>query len=165
MAEGRMSQIMSQGDGFGQVLVQKHGPGDGAGNLGHFQGMGQPGAVLVPRWIEKNLGLVFEPPKGVAEKDAVLIHLKCRANGTGILGPGAAPGFGTPAPEGGDEIGLALFELFTQVGGACGDLVFCFCYHGVHRFWPILTGRPSTTASWISVFDPSRNGNFWMDSC
>ena len=36
MAEGRVAKIVAQGDGFDQILVEAQGPGDGAGNLGHF---------------------------------------------------------------------------------------------------------------------------------
>ena len=48
MAERGMPQVVGQTDGLGQVLVQPQGPGDGSGDLGHLQGMGEPGAVVIP---------------------------------------------------------------------------------------------------------------------
>ena len=48
MAKGGMPQIMPQGNGFGQILVQAQRPGNGAGNLIHLQRVGQPGAVMIP---------------------------------------------------------------------------------------------------------------------
>ncbi len=48
VAKGRVTQVMGQADGLGQVLVQAQGAGNGAGDLRHLQRMGQPGAVQVP---------------------------------------------------------------------------------------------------------------------
>ena len=47
VAEGRVPQIMAQGDGLGQILVQAQGAGYRAGDLGDFQRVGQAGAVVV----------------------------------------------------------------------------------------------------------------------
>lgn len=59
VAERSMSQVVSQGDRFGQVLVEAKGAGNGPGNLGDFQSVGQPGPEMVFDRRNKNLGLVF----------------------------------------------------------------------------------------------------------
>jgi hypothetical protein len=59
MAEGSVAKVMSQSDGFGQILIQTQGFSDGAGYLGDFKGMGQPGSVMVSEGGEENLGLVL----------------------------------------------------------------------------------------------------------
>ena len=36
VAERWMSQVVGQGDGFGQILIEAHLPGDGPADLGDF---------------------------------------------------------------------------------------------------------------------------------
>ena len=47
VAKGGVPQVVSQGDGLGQVFVEPQAPGDGAGDLGDLQRVGQTGAVVV----------------------------------------------------------------------------------------------------------------------
>ena len=47
VAEGSVPRVVGQTDGFGQVLVQPQGAGNGAGDLRHLQCVGEPGAVEV----------------------------------------------------------------------------------------------------------------------
>lgn len=42
-----MSQVVAQGDRFGQIFVQGESPGNGPGDLRHFQSVGQPGPEVV----------------------------------------------------------------------------------------------------------------------
>ena len=59
MAKGGVAQVVAQGDGFGEVLVQTKRAGDGAGDLRDFERMGKPGAVVVPLGRKKDLGLLL----------------------------------------------------------------------------------------------------------
>ena len=59
MAERRVPKVVAERDGFGQVLVEAQGAGDGAGDLADFQRMGQPRAVVVPLRGEKDLRLLL----------------------------------------------------------------------------------------------------------
>ena len=59
VAEGGVAQIVAQGDGLGQVLVQGQGPGDGPGDTIDLQGVGHAGAVVVSLGQEEHLGLVL----------------------------------------------------------------------------------------------------------
>ena len=76
VAVGRVAQIMPQGDGLRQILVQPQGPGQGPGHLGNLQRVGQPGPVVIPLRGEKYLGLELQPPKGFAVDDAVPVPLE-----------------------------------------------------------------------------------------
>jgi hypothetical protein len=94
MAKGRMPQVMGQGNGFGQVFVQPKGSGDGAGHLGDFQSVGQPGAVVIPNGGEKNLGLMLQAAERLAVNNAIAISLEGGsqwARGFWMLTPLASP--------------------------------------------------------------------------
>ena len=43
VAEGGVPQVVCQGDGLGQILVEAQGAGDGAADLGDLDGMREPG--------------------------------------------------------------------------------------------------------------------------
>ena len=47
VAERGVTQVVAEGDGLGQVLVQVQRPGDGPGDLAHFEGVGQARPVMV----------------------------------------------------------------------------------------------------------------------
>ena len=100
VAEGGVAEIVPQGDGLGQVLVEAQGPGDGAGHLGHLQGMGQARAVVVPQGCQEHLGLVLEPPEGVAVDDPVAVELKGGAHLARILRDRPSLGLGAGTGEG-----------------------------------------------------------------
>jgi hypothetical protein len=76
MAERGVAEVVAEGDGLGQVLVEpqadRHGPGD----LRHLEHMGQAGAVMVAGRGEEDLGLVLEPPEGLGMDDPVPVALK-----------------------------------------------------------------------------------------
>ena len=59
MTKGGVPQVVRQRDGFGQILVQPQRAGDGAGDLGYLQRMGQPGAVMVALRRQKHLCFVL----------------------------------------------------------------------------------------------------------
>jgi hypothetical protein len=73
MAEGRVAQIVSQSDGFGQVLVQPQGPGGGPSDLGHLERVGEPNAVMVALGRDEDLRLVLEATKRLRVDDAVAV--------------------------------------------------------------------------------------------
>ena len=87
-----MAQVMAQGDGLGQILVQVKAPGNGPGNAGHLQGMGHAGAVVVPFRLEKDLGLMHQPAEGFGVDDPVDIPLVTGADLAGGNWPQAAFG-------------------------------------------------------------------------
>jgi len=64
MPERCVSNIVSQGDGFGQVFIERQRAGNGAGNLGDFNRVREAGTEQVAFVIDENLGLVFQPTEG-----------------------------------------------------------------------------------------------------
>ena len=60
MAERRMAEIVRQRQRFGEILVEAELPGQRAGDLRHFEGVGQPGAVMIAFMEHEHLGLVLE---------------------------------------------------------------------------------------------------------
>ena len=75
MAERRVAQVVRQRQRFGQVLVQPKGAGDGAGDLGDLDAVGQPGAVEIALVVDEDLGLVLQFSKRGAVDDAVAVAL------------------------------------------------------------------------------------------
>jgi hypothetical protein len=65
MTERGMSEIMRQGYRMGQILVGSNVLGNAAGNLRGFQRMREPGSVMIPFIVGKNLGFVFQSAKGL----------------------------------------------------------------------------------------------------
>ena len=47
VTEGGMPQIVGQGDGFSEILVQVQGPRDIPRNSGHLDGVCQPGPEVI----------------------------------------------------------------------------------------------------------------------
>ena len=60
MPEGRVADVVPEGDRFGEVLVQGEGTGNRPGYLSYLQGMGQTRAVMIPCWRQKHLCFVLE---------------------------------------------------------------------------------------------------------
>ena len=95
MAERRMAKVMGQRQRFGEILVETELPRDGAGDLRHFQRMGEPGPVMIALVEHEHLGLVLETAKCRRMDHPVAIPAKRAAGRTFWLGeqPAAtAPG-------------------------------------------------------------------------
>ena len=81
VAEGRMSDIVQQGEGFNEVLVQAHGAAHGARDRGDFHGMREACAVVVAHGAGEDLGLAAESAEGGRVQDAVTVTLEGTAIG------------------------------------------------------------------------------------
>ena len=73
MAERGMSQIVAQRNRLCQIFVQPQGPGDGPGDLGNLQGMGQPSTVMIPLRRKKHLGFPFQAAERLTVDDPVTV--------------------------------------------------------------------------------------------
>ena len=73
MAERRVAEVVGQRQRLGQVLVEPELAGQRAGDLGDFQRMGQPGAVVIALVEHEHLGLVLEPAEGGGMDDPVAV--------------------------------------------------------------------------------------------
>ncbi len=92
MAEGRMADVVNQGERFGQVDVQAECCGDGAGDLRDFERVGQTVAEVVGVAAGEDLGFGFETAEGAGMDDAVAVALEVVAVGMLRLGETASAG-------------------------------------------------------------------------
>ena len=73
MAERGMAEVMGQRQRLGEVLVEPELPGQRAGDLRHFQRVGQPGAVMIAFVEHEYLGFVLQAAKSGGMDHAVAI--------------------------------------------------------------------------------------------
>ncbi len=76
MSERGMAEVVRQCQCFRQILVEAKLPGQGAGDLCHFQGVGESGTVVVALMKHEDLGFVFQTTKGGRMDDPVAIAPK-----------------------------------------------------------------------------------------
>ena len=79
VAERRVADVVGQGDGLGQVLVQPQPAGDRAGHLRDFEGVREPGAVVVVDGGDEHLRLAGHAAEGGAVDDPLAVPLVERA--------------------------------------------------------------------------------------
>ena len=91
MAERRVAEVMRQRERFGEILVEPERTRERARNLLHFQGMRQPGAVMVALVEHEDLGLVLQAAEGSGMDDAVAIPAEIVAARARRLGDEPAP--------------------------------------------------------------------------
>jgi hypothetical protein len=99
MSEGGVAEVVGQGQGLGQVLVQPQGAADGAGDLRHFEAVGQPCAVIVALVVHEYLRLVLQAPEGGGVDDAVPVALERGAHAALRLGVQPPARFFRPASK------------------------------------------------------------------
>jgi len=80
-----MSQVVSQGNGLGQIFIKVQRARYGSGDLGNLQCMSETRNVVVTERCYENLGFVLQPPEGIAMDNPVPIALKFGTHGTGIF--------------------------------------------------------------------------------
>ncbi|MBT9161053.1 MAG: hypothetical protein DDT27_01655 [Dehalococcoidia bacterium] len=86
MPERGVTQVMSQRDGFGEILIEVQRPGDGASDLRNLEGMGEPGYIVIPWGGDEDLSLVLEAAKRLRVNDAVSVTLKLGAHRARFFG-------------------------------------------------------------------------------
>ena len=94
MAERRVAEVMGERQRLGQVLVEPERAGERAGDLGHFERVGEPGAEMIALVKDEDLRLVGEPAERGRMDDAVAIAAERIAGGRRRLAvePAAALG-------------------------------------------------------------------------
>ena len=93
MAERRMAEVVRQRQRLGEVLVEPERARQRAGDLGDFERMGEPGAVMVALVIDEHLRLVRQPAERGRMDDAVAVAPEVVAGRAGRLRHSAGPGF------------------------------------------------------------------------
>ena len=89
-----VAAVVAEGDGLGERDVEPERGGDAAGHLGHLEGVGEAGALVVVR-EDEDLGLAGQPAEGGGVEDAVPIALEAGAPRVRLL----LPLRGAPAPR------------------------------------------------------------------
>lgn len=114
VAEGAVADVVSQGDALGQVLVGPQRACDGAPDRGHLKGVGQPGAVVVGRAVDEDLGLVLQAAETLAVDHAVAVALEVGA--VLVRGLAVAPAAAVRAAHGvrGEHGRLLILEFFSR---------------------------------------------------
>ena len=79
MAEGRVAEVVRQGQRLRQILVEPERAGERAGDLAHLDGMGQPRAEMIALVIDEDLRLVLEAAEGRRMDDPVPVALELAA--------------------------------------------------------------------------------------
>ena len=90
VAEGRMADVMRQRQGLGEIGIQSQRGRDGAGDLGHFDGVRQAVAEMIGIARGEDLGFGFEAAKGARVDDAIAIARVIVSIGMRRLGPATA---------------------------------------------------------------------------
>ena len=80
VAERRVADVVDQGEGLGEVLVEAEAGGNGAGDLGDLDGVGEAGAEVVGGAAGEDLGLAGETAEGSGLDNALAVTLeRCAA--------------------------------------------------------------------------------------
>ena len=89
VGERRVPDIVSQRQGFGEILVQLQDVGQGARDLGDFDGVGQAIAEMVGQAGSEDLGLGLQAAEGTGMNHAVAVALESIA--VRVIGFGVSP--------------------------------------------------------------------------
>src|SRR6266516_1652462 len=81
VAEGGVSDVVNESEGFGEIDVEAEGSGDGAGDLGNLEGVSEAVAEMVAVATGEDLGFGFKAAEGTGVDDAVAVALKVVAVG------------------------------------------------------------------------------------
>ena len=85
MAEGRMAKVVGKSKRLGQILIDMERARHGAGDLRHFEAMGEPRPVVIALVIDEDLRLVGQPAEGGRMQNPIAV--------AGIERPGRAQRF------------------------------------------------------------------------
>ena len=81
-----------------------------------LDGVGEPGAVVVPLVVDEDLGLVFEAPECAGVDDPLPVALVLRPVGVGSLRVAAAPRLARAGGVGGQAVALELLQEIAVDG-------------------------------------------------
>ncbi len=91
MAERRMAEVMGERAGLREILVEAERARQRARDLGDFEGVGEPGAIVVALVVDEHLRLVGKPAEGGGMDDPVAIAAEIAAGGARRLRMEPAP--------------------------------------------------------------------------
>ena len=92
VAEGRVAEVVGQGEGFHQIGIELQFVGDGARDLADFQSVGEAVAKVVGVAAREDLRLRFQTAEGAGMNNAVAVALKVVPVGMRRFGIAASAG-------------------------------------------------------------------------
>src|SRR5579862_41366 len=131
MSEGRMADVVREGERFGEIFVETQDRGHGTRDLGDFDGVGEAVAEMVGKAGREDLRFGFQAAEGAGVNDAIAVALEGVA--IGMIG------FGIAASQ-------AVLNLEAKPGK-----------HAVRYFW--LRSPRACTAIWLTVLRVVRSGS------
>jgi hypothetical protein len=94
MAERRVTEIVRQRKGFGQIVIEAERAGNRASDLANFDRMGEARAIMIAFMRHENLCLMGKPAKSARMQNPVAVALKFRARRGNRFGKAPAAAFG-----------------------------------------------------------------------
>lgn len=163
VGKGGMTDVMSEGEGFGEVFVEAEDASGGTGELGDLEGVGEAVAEVIGDAGGKDLGLGFEATEGAGMDDAVTVALEVVAEGGEGLWKAAAPRrFHREAKRG--EGADGGHDYFLGAVGGAGGRVLRISIAGVEMgARAVRRGSRSLRAS--SGLDLARTRPSWRVAC
>ena len=79
VTERRVAEVVGHAEAFSEIVVQPHDARDAARDLGHFERMCQPRAVVIALVRNEDLCFAAQAPKGARMDHPILIALERRA--------------------------------------------------------------------------------------
>src|SRR6266487_1892962 len=117
MAERRVPKIVRQRDRFGEIFIECQRPRDCPADRCDFNRMCQPGSEMVAGAVQKNLCLVFEPPKCARMNDPRAVALKLGPKGVAWLRIFSAARVARFLRERRERSAFGRFHLLTRFPG------------------------------------------------
>ena len=76
--ERRVTRVVAEPDRLDEILVQREGPGDDAGDAGRLERVGHPRPVVVAGRVDEDLRLALQPAERLGVDDPVAVALERR---------------------------------------------------------------------------------------
>ena len=111
--EGGVADVVAQADRLGEGFVEAEGGRHRPTDLGHLQGVGEPGDEVVVVGGDEHLGLVGQAADGVGMHDPVAVPLEDGAERVRRLRPFPSPRVGGPGGGQGQTRALRPFPLLA----------------------------------------------------
>jgi hypothetical protein len=109
MAERCVAQIVTEGNGLGELLVEPQHLGYAPGDLRYLERMRETCPIVIASRREEHLRLVLEAPERLAVNDAIAIALEGRPNRVLRLRPNPALAVGALRRLRREDLAFALF--------------------------------------------------------
>jgi hypothetical protein len=113
-----MTAVVPQGDRVGQGYVDADPTGDRGRDLGHFESVGQPGALVVA-WINDDLRLAGQAPERSGVHNPITVPLEAGALVIGLLRDRPISSSCGKGSAGAERCSFALLPKLTTHDWSC----------------------------------------------